>query len=91
MQEKISMHCLVSGKVQGVWFRAGTQDQAKELGLTGWAKNLPDGRVEVIACGEKEKIMQLYEWLKKGPELAKVTEVTFEEVTWQEHSRFAIK
>ena len=90
-QEKISIHCFVSGKVQGVWFRASTQDRAKELELTGWARNLPDGRVEVIACGERENVKQLHEWLKKGPELAHVTDVTYEEIAWQEHDRFGVK
>jgi len=91
MQEKICIHCFVSGKVQGVWFRASTQDKAKELGLTGWARNLPDGRVEVIACGERNNINELQEWLKEGPELAKVTDVVSEEVTWQEYDRFGVK
>jgi len=91
MQEKICVHFFVSGKVQGVWFRMSTQDKAKELGLTGWARNLPDGRVEVIACGERDKITELHEWLKQGPELAKVSEVVSEEIAWQEHDRFGVK
>ena len=91
MQEKICVHCLVSGKVQGVWFRASTQEKAKELGLTGFARNLPDGRVEVIACGERNLVSALQEWLKQGPELANVTEVVSEEIAWQDHDRFAIK
>ena len=91
MQKRASMHCFVSGKVQGVWFRASTQDKAKELDLTGWARNLPDGRVEVIACGQSDKINELHEWLKQGPPLAKVTDVTREELEWQEHERFEIK
>lgn len=91
MQEKVCIHCFVSGKVQGVWFRASTQEQARQLGLTGWARNLPDGRVEVVACGEREKIHALHEWLKQGPELANVTDVTCEEIDWQEHKRFGVK
>jgi len=90
MDQKISLHCYVSGHVQGVWFRASTQERAKALGLTGWTRNLPDGRVEVFACGEKETLLQLYEWLKTGPELAKVTEVTYEEQVWEKHERFSI-
>ncbi|EKD54699.1 MAG: acylphosphatase [uncultured bacterium] len=91
MQKKICVHCFVSGKVQGVWFRAGTQDKANELDITGWARNLPDGRVEVLACGTLEKIAELCSWLKMGPELANVTDVTYEEIPWQDHSRFAVK
>jgi acylphosphatase len=90
MSEKMGIHCFVSGKVQGVWFRASTQDKAKELGLTGWARNLPDGRVEVLAFGEKEMLTALYEWLHEGPPMAKVTEVTYEEVPWKELERFGV-
>jgi acylphosphatase len=91
MQNKLGIHCYVTGKVQGVWFRASTQEQAQALGLTGWTRNLPDGRVEVLACGEREKLTLLLEWLKTGPELARVDEMIYEEVPWQEHARFAIK
>ncbi len=91
MQEKMGIHCFVSGKVQGVWFRASTQDRAKELGLTGWARNLPDGRVEVMAYGRFEQLHELYEWLKQGPELARVSDVTREEVAWEEFERFGVK
>lgn len=88
MHKKISIHCYVSGKVQGVWFRASTQEQAKRLGLTGWACNLADGRVEVLASGEQEKLAELYEWLKRGPELAEVTNITYEEISFQEIQGF---
>ncbi|MDX1902076.1 MAG: acylphosphatase [Gammaproteobacteria bacterium] len=90
MQEKVCVRCYVAGKVQGVWFRAGTQDEAKRLGVTGWARNLPDGRVEVLACGEREKIEQLCAWLKKGPPLANVSEVIREDLPWQDFERFAV-
>jgi len=89
--DKISIHCFISGKVQGVWFRAATQEQAKILGLTGWACNLPDGRVEVFATGEKDKLQQLFQWLQKGPEQAKVTDVTYEEGLYESHDRFSIR
>lgn len=91
MQQKIGIHCFVSGRVQGVWYRASTQDKAKELGLVGWAKNLPDGRVEVLAFGDKDKLLELHAWLKIGPELAEVAEVTFEEIPHEKHERFAVK
>lgn len=90
MQEKMCIHCYVSGRVQGVWFRASTQEKAKELGLTGWAKNLPDGRVEVLASGERLLLLELYEWLKQGPELASVEEVTYEELPWKDFGRFGV-
>lgn len=85
------MHCLVSGKVQGVWFRASTQEQAQALGVTGWVCNLADGRVEVMAYGEEERLEVLFEWLKKGPELARVEKVTYNEIPWEAHSQFIVK
>jgi acylphosphatase len=72
--------CRVSGKVQGVWFRGNTQDQAQSLGLTGYAHNLPDGRVEVLACGKPKEVAALKDWLWQGPRLAEVTDVQCEEV-----------
>lgn len=91
MENKLCIHCYVSGRVQGVWFRVATQETAVDLGLTGWACNLSDGRVEVMACGERKELLQLYEWLKQGPELAKVEEVTYEEMPWQSFERFSIR
>jgi acylphosphatase len=84
MQDKVCIHCHVSGLVQGVWYRASTQEQAKKLNLTGWVRNLPDGRVEVMACGEKSIVLAMQEWLKDGPPRAKVSDVTYEEVDWKD-------
>jgi acylphosphatase len=91
MTEKVCMRFFISGRVQGVWFRASTQEEAKKLSLTGWAKNLPDGRVEVLACGDQEGLTKLYQWLHQGPELAVVKEVISEEAPWQEFDRFGVK
>ena len=66
---------LVSGRVQGVFFRASTQRQASELGLRGWVRNLRDGRVEVLACGEANVLEILEKWLETGPDYAKVTNI----------------
>lgn len=66
---------LVSGKVQGVWFRASARDQAVPLGLRGYAKNLPDGRVEVLAVGDAAAIDELAAWLRQGPPQARVDEL----------------
>ena len=63
---------LVGGKVQGVCFRAGCRDQALRLGLRGQARNLPDGRVEVLAAGPAEAVDALAQWLRQGPPLARV-------------------
>jgi len=65
----------VSGKVQGVFFRAGTAREAAALDLTGWAMNLPDGRVEVLALGLPEQLAALEKWLAHGPATARVDAV----------------
>ena len=66
---------LVGGKVQGVWFRASARDQAQALGLRGHARNLADGRVEVLAVGDAAAIDELAAWLRVGPPLARVEEL----------------
>lgn len=71
----VCKRCLVSGKVQGVFYRASAAERARALGITGYAKNLPDGRVEVLACGEEAKVKELIDWLWKGPLAAKVQSV----------------
>ena len=65
----------VEGRVQGVWFRESTRQQAERLGISGYAVNRPDGSVEVLACGEAGAIDTLAEWLKDGPPLARVRTV----------------
>jgi len=67
--------CIVRGRVQGVFFRASTQREAYRLGLSGYAHNLPDGSVEVLACGESAAVQQLCDWLWQGPPSARVTQV----------------
>jgi len=70
-----SARFVVSGRVQGVFFRASARTEALRLGLTGHARNLPDGSVEVLAAGEEAAIAQLEQWLRTGPPLARVTKV----------------
>ncbi len=70
----------IEGKVQGVWFRESTRQQAVRLGLTGHALNLPDGSVEVLAFGAPRAIDQLAAWLQKGPPMAVVSRVSASEV-----------
>lgn len=65
----------VSGRVQGVGFRYATLDEARRLGLSGWVRNLPDGRVEVLAQGETARLDQFFRWLQQGPPTARVTSV----------------
>lgn len=66
---------IVSGKVQGVWFRDGTREQALMLGLSGFAANLPDGSVQVQAQGSVEAVGKIEQWLQHGPALARVGRV----------------
>lgn len=80
----ICVRCYVSGRVQGVWYRASTREKARALGVTGYARNLEDGRVEVLACGEEGAVTALREWLWDGPPHAQVTEVSWEPVSCPE-------
>ena len=79
--EKAAARILIKGRVQGVWFRASTQDVARELGLAGWVRNTPAGDVEAFAEGPKEKVEELIAWCRKGPTLARVESV---DITWTE-------
>jgi len=79
---------LVRGRVQGVWFRASTRDEARRLGLAGHALNLPDGRVEVLACGADAALDVLAAWLRRGPPLAEVQEVLSEDLAERPVSGF---
>lgn len=73
--------CLVGGRVQGVFYRATAAHRARELSITGFAKNLPDGRVEVLACGEPEAVQTFIDWLWIGSSASKVTSVEATEVS----------
>ncbi|MFC5740602.1 acylphosphatase [Dyella tabacisoli] len=81
---------IVSGRVQGVFYRASTREQALELGLTGHAKNLADGSVEVLACGSGQAIEALERWLWHGPPAAKVEAVSQEYVQMPPPSGFVV-
>ena len=65
----------IEGRVQGVWFRESTRREAVPLGITGYARNLPDGSVEVLACGATAALDHLADWLQRGPPLARVSRV----------------
>ena len=85
------IHAFISGRVQGVFFRANTSRKAKELDITGWVRNLPDGRVEVLAEGDDKKIDEFIKFLHKGPPSAKVEDVEIKEQDYKgEFSDFII-
>jgi acylphosphatase len=67
---------LISGRVQGVGFRFGAAEEARRLGLRGWARNLHDGRVEIVAEGNRDVLEALRAWSHQGPVTARVTEVS---------------
>lgn len=75
MSAIIARRCFVSGRVQGVFFRASTRERAQQLGCRGYARNLVDGRVEVLAVGEPAAVDALIEWLWRGPPAAQVADV----------------
>ncbi|WP_019027846.1 acylphosphatase [Colwellia piezophila] len=80
----------ISGRVQGVYFRASSQQQAIEYSLSGYARNLADGDVEVLLCGEQVNIDKMLAWLSHGPEQAQVDDIQHKKVPWQEHNFFSI-
>jgi acylphosphatase len=86
------LHIIVSGSVQGVFFRAGTQDEARRLNLSGWVRNLPDGSVEIEAQGERPALEALLSWCGQGPAGASVSKLVHE---WLEpgpkHAGFRIR
>jgi acylphosphatase len=71
----IARRCYVSGRVQGVFYRASTRERARQLGCRGYARNLADGRVEVLVVGDRAAVDALIEWLWRGPPAAHVQDV----------------
>jgi acylphosphatase len=72
---------VVRGRVQGVFFRVETRDRARSLGLSGWVRNAPDGSVEAVFEGDRERIESMLTWCRRGPSLARVDEV---EAEWED-------
>jgi acylphosphatase len=85
------LHCLISGKVQGVFFRANTQKKAKALQINGWVKNLASGHVEVYGSGAPQAIAEFREWLKHGPKKANVTTLQDLVSPYEEFKDFSIR
>lgn len=89
---KTRVHLFISGRVQGVFFRARTRDEANRRNLTGWVKNLHDGRVEAVFEGDDEDIQSMINWCRTGPPHAVVTDVTVKRETYRgEFSDFTIR
>jgi acylphosphatase len=88
----VNVHVIISGRVQGVWFRASTKKMAEQIGLTGWVRNKSDGCVEAVFEGEEQLINKMIEWCHQGSPLSKVknVEVKNQEPT-NEFSDFSIR
>ncbi len=86
------VHVFISGKVQGVFFRAYTKQKADELRVKGWVRNLPDGRVEAVFEGEDHKVDQMVKWCWEGSPLSKVENVEIREEEYKgEFKNFEIR
>ena len=87
----LCLRCYVSGRVQGVGFRYAAAEQALNLGITGYVRNLPDRRVEVLACGEERAVNALRNWLWQSPHLARVSDVRSETLPYRDCHDFRIE
>ncbi len=76
--DRVTLHAIVSGRVQGVFFRDSTRREAETLGLSGWVRNLPDGRVEAMFIGPRSACEKALAFMRTGPPRAHVTNVEFE-------------
>lgn len=81
MSQVVRAHIIVTGLVQGVYYRATARQEARALGITGWVKNRPEGTVEAMAEGEKNKVEQFIEWCRQGPPDSQVSSV---QVEWED-------
>ena len=84
-------HYLVEGRVQGVCFRQSTRAEAVRLGLAGWVRNLPDGRVEALARGDLDGLMAFERWLAEGPPRAQVTQVAAQDSDASAGDEFVVR
>lgn len=92
MIEKLKAHIYISGAVQGVFFRSSAKEKADEVGVFGFVRNLPDGRVEAIFEGEKDEVEEIVDWCRQGPGIAKVERL---DLIWEDYTgefdKFEIK
>ena len=80
MADKVRAHAIISGRVQGVFYRMETKRAADRIGVTGWVKNRPEGTVEAVFEGAKNQVEAVLKWCWDGPRLAKVDDI---DVTWE--------
>ena len=82
MEQKVRAHAVISGRVQGVFFRMETQRAAERCGVSGWVRNQADGTVEAVFEGDREGVSAVIDWCKKGPPLSKVKSV---DISWEDY------
>ncbi|MEP2274585.1 MAG: acylphosphatase [Reichenbachiella sp.] len=90
MDEVIGRSILVSGRVQGVFYRASTVAEAKKLNLKGWVKNLSNGDVLIEVFGSPKNIKVLINWCKQGPPLSEVADIKIQEIPLREENEFKV-
>ena len=86
-----AIHIIVYGRVQGVWFRAGSKERAGELGIFGWIKNRPEGTVEIHAEGEKSQLENFIAWCHKGTAAANVISLDINPISLKNFTSFEIR
>jgi len=91
MDEVRAVHARVTGRVQGVWYRASAVEKARELGVCGWVRNMPDGSVELYAEGDTRAVADLIVWCHRGPALAVVDGVETRNAEIEGHKNFGIR
>ena len=89
-QDVEARRIVIEGRVQGVFYRASAERRAKELGLSGWVRNLADGRVEAHVEGARPSLLEFVEWCRKGPPAARVVFLDAREVPVEGHASFSV-
>lgn len=91
MMQMETIHMIISGKVQGVFYRASAKKKADELNICGWIKNTPEGNVEALVTGDHEQIEKFIQWCKSGPDRAVVKDVNIQKQEFKEFDSFRIE
>ena len=86
-----TVHLVIKGNVQGVYYRASAKEKANELGVKGWIKNSPGGQVEAMASGNKEQLDKFIEWCRQGPQHAEVSDIVVTKREEENFNDFSIK
>jgi acylphosphatase len=86
-----TVHLIIKGRVQGVFYRASAKQIAKEIGATGWVKNTDEGDVEIVAAGTEEQLRKFIDWCKVGPTHATVAEVVIDHIEEESFKNFEIR